>query len=303
MQGQAVSQLSKTGRKRGYSYNPLVQPFLKWAGGKRQLMPVIKKYVPQKYTEYYEPFVGAGAVLFSLQPQKSIINDNNLELINCYKVIRDNPEDLLELCKAHEKNNCKEYYYKLRQQDRYPDFEKLSLTERAARIIYLNKTCFNGLFRVNSHGQFNVPYGDYVNPVIADSTIIKAVSVFLNQKSVKIREGDFADSVSNAKEGAFIYFDPPYHPISDTSSFTGYSIYGFGEKEQERLKSVCDELSDRGCKVLVSNSNAPLIRKLYSDSRYEIVEVKAARAINAVGAKRGKIGELLIYNKYECKSI
>jgi DNA adenine methylase len=295
--------LSESGKRKGYSYNPLVQPFLKWAGGKRQLIPAIKKYIPRKYTQYYEPFIGAGAVLFSLQPAKSIINDTNYELINCYKVIRDDPDNLLMLCKQHESNNSKEYYYRLRSQDRQPDFRELSLVERAARILYLNKTCFNGLFRVNSQGQFNVPYGDYVNPVIADPAVIKAVSTFLNQRSVRICKGDFADSVSTARKGAFVYFDPPYHPISDTSSFTGYSMDGFGGDEQERLKLVCDKLSDRGCSILISNSNAPLIRELYSDSRYEIVEVKASRAINSVGTKRGKVGELLIHNKYERKSI
>ncbi len=303
MQRQAVTELSIPQSRKRYSHNPLAQPFLKWAGGKRQLMPMIKKYIPQKYTQYYEPFVGAGAVLFSLQPAKSVINDTNAELVNCYRVIRDSPDDLLTLCKQHEHSNSKEYYYKLRAQDRQPDFKNLSPVERAARIIYLNKTCFNGLFRVNSQGQFNVPYGNYVNPVVADPAVIKAVSLFLNQRLLRICEGDFADSVTTARKGAFVYFDPPYHPISDTSSFTGYSIDGFGEREQKRLKLTCDQLSDRGCSVLVSNSNASLIRDLYSDSRYEIVEVRASRTINTVGSKRGKIGELLIYNKYACKPI
>lgn len=303
MQDQVIARSSTPQGSKGYSCNPLAQPFLKWAGGKRQLIPVIKKYIPRKYTQYHEPFVGAGAVLFSLQPAKSVINDTNPELINCYEVIRDYPDELLSLCVNHEKNNSKEYYYKLRSQDRHDKFQELSPIERAARIIYLNKTCFNGLFRVNSQGQFNVPYGDYINPTIADPAIINAVSTFLNQRAVKICRGDFSESVSKAKKGSFVYFDPPYHPISDTSSFTGYSMDGFGCHEQERLKLLCDNLADRGCNVLISNSNAPLIRELYSDSRYEIVEVKASRAINSVGAKRGKVGELLIYNKYECKSI
>lgn len=285
------------------TYNPLAQPFLKWAGGKRQLISIIKNYIPAKYNQYYEPFVGAGAVLFSLQPRKSVINDTNRELINCYRVIRDNPDDLLKLCEQHQYNNSKEYYYKLRRQDRDPDFQKLSLIERAARIIYLNKTCFNGLFRVNSQGQFNVPYGDYASPVIADPTVIKAVSLFLNKRSIEIYEGDFKNAVLSAKKGDFVYFDPPYYPISDTSSFTGYSMDGFGRSEQERLKSVCDNLSARGCYVLLSNSNAPFIRELYDDPQYEIIEVSAKRAINAVGSKRGKIAELLIYNKYERKSL
>lgn len=302
MQEQAAVQLPESQNKRKYNHNPLVQPFLKWAGGKRQLLPTIKQYIPKKYRHYYEPFVGAGAVLFSLQPTTSTINDTNSELINCYNVIRDNPDELLSLCQQHEKNNSKEHYYRLRSQDRQSDFKTLSSVERAARIIYLNKTCFNGLFRVNSQGQFNVPYGDYVNPVIADPIVIKAVSSFLKESNINICKGDFADSLSTAKKGDFIYFDPPYHPISDTSSFTGYSVNGFGEKEQTRLKSVCDQLSDQGCYVLISNSDASLIRELYRDSRYIIAEVKASRAINSVASKRGRVVELLIHNQYDCQS-
>ena len=280
-------------------YQTDAQPFLKWAGGKRQLLPAIREYIPAKYTDYYEPFVGAGAVLFSLQPQKSTINDTNRELVNCYQVIKDQPEELLALCQQHQANNSKEYYYKLREQDRRDDFGDRSSVTRAARIIYLNKTCFNGLFRVNSKGQFNVPYGQYKNPTIADSTVIKAISTYLNQGQVNILNGDFALAVAKAKAGAFIYLDPPYHPLSATSSFTGYSMNGFGEKEQKRLKELCDDLTARGCQVLISNSTAPLIKSLYNDSRYEVIEVKATRAINAVSSKRGQINELLIYNKYQ----
>ena len=299
MQDNTTIGLSKINKKTAYQHNIFAQPFLKWAGGKRQLLPVIKEYIPKKFSQYYEPFVGAGAVLFSLQPEKSIINDTNSELINCYQVIRDNPEELLELCQKHQKNNSKEYFYSLREEDRKDDFIDKSPLERAARIIYLNKTCFNGLFRVNKKGQFNVPYGNYSNPTIADSTVIRSVSTYLDRRNVRILEGDFTKAVTTAKKGAFIYFDPPYHPISDTSSFTNYSINGFGEKEQIKLKKLCDKLTERGCQVLVSNSSASLIVELYSDPNYEIVEVKASRAINAVSSKRGKINELLIYNKYD----
>jgi DNA adenine methylase len=280
----------------------LVQPFLKWAGGKRQLLPAIKKYLPAKYTEYYEPFVGAGALLFSLQPETCTLNDTNSELINCYQVIRDQPEELLELCQEHQANNSQAYYYQLREQDRQAGFHQRTPVERAARIIYLNKTCFNGLFRVNNSGQFNVPYGKYKNPVIADPAVIKAISTYLNQATCRILNQDFEEALATAKKGAFIYFDPPYHPLSDTSSFTGYSINGFGEQEQIRLKELCDQLTNKGCQVLVSNSAAPLIKSLYDNPRYEMVEVKATRAINAVTSKRGKINELLIHNKYLIKS-
>ena len=298
MPDNTAARLSQTNRKRAYKHNVLAQPFLKWAGGKRQLLPAIKEYLPEKFTQYYEPFVGAGAVLLSLQSKKSVINDTNSELINCYRVIKDDPEELLELCQKHRENNSKEYFYSLREQDRREDFKNRSPVERAARIIYLNKTCFNGLFRVNSNGQFNVPYGNYSNPVIVEPAVIRSVSAYLNRRDVRILEGDFAKAVATARKGAFIYFDPPYHPISDTSSFTGYSVDGFGEKEQIRLKQVCDKLTKRGCQVLVSNSSAALIKELYSDSNYEIIEVKATRAINAVASKRGRINELLIHNKY-----
>lgn len=278
------------------------KPFLKWAGGKRQLLSIIQQYLPAKYTEYYEPFVGAGAMLFSLQPQKSTINDSNGELVNCYQVIRDQPEELLKLCQQHRENNTKEYYYQLREQDRQDDFNQRTPVERAARIIYLNKTCFNGLFRVNNSGQFNVPYGKYKNPVIADPTVIRAISAYLNQAQVDIFNGDFEQAVSKAQKGSFIYFDPPYYPLSNTSSFTGYSMNSFAEKEQKRLKEVCDELTKRNCQVLASNSAAPFIKFLYDDPNYEVVEVKATRAINAVASKRGRINELLIYNKYMLKN-
>ncbi|MEM6613548.1 MAG: DNA adenine methylase [Cyanobacteria bacterium P01_C01_bin.72] len=303
MQDKTASKLPPTSKRRAYKHNVLAQPFLKWAGGKRQLLPAIKEYLPKKFGQYYEPFIGAGAVLFSLQPKKSIINDTNSELINCYLTIKDNPEELLDLCQEHRANNSKEYFYLLREQDRRDDFKDRSPLERAARIIYLNKTCFNGLFRVNSSGQFNVPYGNYANPVIADPAVIRSVSAYLNQRDVRILEGDFAKAVSTARKGAFIYFDPPYHPISDTSSFTGYSVNGFGEAEQIRLKELCDKLTERGCQVLVSNSSADLIRDIYLDPKYEIVEVKATRAINAVASRRGRINELLIHNRYDCKQV
>lgn len=276
------------------------QPFLKWAGGKRQLLPTIAKFIPTEYTEYYEPFVGAGAVLFSLQPLKSTINDTNSELINCYRVIKEHPEELLAQTQQHQENNSKEYYYNLREQDRQENFKSRSSVARAARIIYLNKTCFNGLFRVNSKGQFNVPYGRYKNPTIAEPSVIRAISSYLNQAQISILNGDFELAVAEAKKGAFIYFDPPYHPLSPTSSFTGYSTKGFGEAEQVRLKQLCDRLTTKGCQVLVSNSAAPFIRDLYRDPRYEIVEVKAGRAINSVSSQRGKIKELVIFNKYYC---
>ena len=280
------------------SYETEAKPFLKWAGGKRQLLPAIAQYLPASYTKYYEPFIGAGALLLSLQPQLGTINDINSELVNCYRVIKEQPQALLELCYQHQVCHGKEYYYQLRAQDRADDYGQQTCVARAARIIYLNKTCFNGLYRVNRKGQFNVPYGKYKNPTIANPIVIRAISTYLNQAQISILNGDFEAAVADAEPGAFIYFDPPYHPVSDTSSFTKYSAGNFGEAEQIRLKLLCDRLSDLGCQVLLSNSATPSIGALYDDPRYRVVEVQATRAINVDSSKRGKIDELLIYNKY-----
>lgn len=283
---------NNTRRKAGR--NELVQPFLKWAGGKRQLLPYLRDYFPKSFrgTTYYEPFVGAGAVLFDLQPPKAHVNDANAELINCYEVIRSDPEALIEDVRLHEKTS--DYYYRLRELDRSPDYKRLSPVQRASRIIFLNKTCFNGLFRVNSQGHFNVPYGNYKNPNIINDIVIRAVSSYLNQCDITLTNLDFAEAVKPAKRGDVIYFDPPYDPISDTSSFTGYNLDKFDRDEQRRLKSVFDELTARGCKVLLSNSSTEFIKNLYSD--YWIFRIPATRNINSVGTGRGQIDEFLISN-------
>lgn len=271
--------------------NRLTQPFLKWAGGKRQLLPELNKYIP-KYKTYYEPFVGAGALLFDLQPKKALINDVNSELVNCYNVIKYSIDELIEDLKKHENNS--EYFYNIRELDRKPEFNQLTSIQRASRVIYLNKTCFNGLFRVNSQGQYNVPFGNYKNPKILDEVVLKAVHNFLNTCDITISNNDFEEVVRGAKKGDFIYFDPPYDPVSDSSSFTGYSLDGFNRDEQTRLKNTFDRLSKKGCFVLLSNSSTEFIRDLYKDYRIEIVS--ASRNINADGLKRGKVDEVLVMN-------
>jgi len=276
----------------------LVKPYLKWAGGKRQLLPQIKEYLPKKLSDmrYYEPFIGAGALFFEIQPRRAVINDINEQLIVTYDVIRNNVDDLIEVLAEHKAHHGEEHYYNVREQDRdVESFAKLNPVQKAARIIYLNKTCYNGLYRVNSQGLFNVPYGRYANPAIYDEPILRGISRYLNSVDVKIHCGDFADVVKKAGKGSFIYFDPPYHSPNNTN-FTGYQVGGFNDDEQRRLQTVFCERTDAGAKCLLSNSDTGFIRELYSDERFEIVTVRAKRVINSDSAGRGEVGEVLIKN-------
>lgn len=279
-------------RMRNSNPNKLVVPFVKWVGGKRQLLHEIDLHVPT-FSTYYEPFVGGGAVLFHLQPRKAVINDSNSELTNLYKVIKDSPEELIEDLKQHE--NQPDYFYNIRSRDRdRQQYEQMSDVEKASRIIYLNKTCYNGLFRVNNAGEFNAPFGRYKNPNIVNEITIRAVSDYLSATDIQIKNVDYEDSLKGIRKGAFVYFDPPYDPVSSSANFTGYTKGGFGRDEQERLKSVCDKLSAKGVKFLLSNSSTDFIRDLYKD--YTTVFVQANRAVNSKGDKRGKVAELLVKN-------
>ncbi|KYN75807.1 modification methylase [Clostridium sporogenes] len=274
-------------------YNKLVTPVVKWVGGKRQLLPEIRKFIPNKITTYYEPFVGGGAVLFDIQPKKAVINDINYELINLYKVIKLYPNDLIEDLKKHK--NEADYFYNIRKLDRDEKaYSKLSDVEKASRIHYLNKTCYNGLFRVNRAGQFNSPFGRYKEPNITNEITICAVSKYLNEASIKFLCGDFEESLKGIRKGAFVYFDPPYDPVSDSSNFTGYAKGGFDRIEQIRLKNLCDTLNSKGVKFLLSNSSTEFILDLYKDYRIEII--KAKRAINSKADERGEIDEVLVRN-------
>ena len=274
--------------------NKLVTPFLKWVGGKRQLIPVINESISKNFTNhnYYEPFVGGGAILFHLYPKKAVINDFNEELINVYKTIKENPEELITDLRTHK--NDPDYFYDIRALDRKKDFLKLSDIKRASRVIYLNKTCYNGLYRVNSSGEFNSPFGRYENPNIVNESTIRAVSNYLNGNNITILNGDFEDALKGIKKGDFVYFDPPYHPVSASSNFTGYVQGGFLESDQERLRDLCNELNNEGVKFLLSNSATQFIENLYKD--YIIKYVKASRAINSNAKKRGEIDEVLIKN-------
>ncbi|MGP5121135.1 DNA adenine methylase [Psychrobacter alimentarius] len=272
--------------------NKLVMPFLKWVGGKRQLISDIEPLIPSKISTYYEPFIGGGAVLLNQQPKKAVINDYNAELINVYEVVRDNVDELIEDLAMHE--NESEYFYKIRLQDREEGFDKLSALKRASRVIYLNKTCFNGLYRVNSSGEFNTPFGRYKSPNIVNEPVLRAVSKYLQNNDIQLLSGDFEDALKGARKGAFVYLDPPYDPLSKSSNFTGYVEGGFGSDQQERLRDVCIKLHQKGVNFLLSNSATPFIKGLYKD--FEIIEVGAKRHINSVASKRGEVTEVLVRN-------
>ncbi len=267
------------------------RPFVKWAGGKRQIINRMDRFFPEEFDTYIEPFLGGGAIFFYLLPSKAILIDINPELINTYQVIQEDVVKLSESLKKHE--NEKEYYYKLRNIDRnLEEFNKWSKIEKASRTIYLNRCCYNGLYRVNSKGQYNVPFGKYKNPNFCDEKNLWAVHEAL--KNVKIIQGGFERVLEFAEKGDFIYFDPPYHPLSETSNFTSYTKFDFGKESQIRLFEVFKELDKKGCKLLLSNSYNEFIIKLYKD--YKIVTINAKRAINSDASKRGKIKEVLVMN-------
>lgn len=273
------------------------KPFLKWAGGKSQLIDQLTDLFPKGFSRYCEPFAGSAAVywhIFSLREKGKLnftsarITDSNAELINTYRVVRDDVKALIELLLAHRKNHNKEYYYQIRS------LRPVRLTdiERAARFIYLNKTCFNGLYRVNRSGQFNVPMGSYKDPAIFDVDELVTASQALQE--VELATCDFQDTLNWAQAGDFIYFDPPYAPVSKTSSFTSYTEKSFGEREQIELATLFRQLDSRSCKVMLSNSWVKPVLDLYKD--FTCIEVKASRAINSNPEKRGKISELVVIN-------
>ena len=271
------------------------KPFVKWAGGKRQIVDKLLMYAPDEFNTYYEPFVGGGALLFELSPKKAVINDSNKELINVYNVLR-NEEKFKKMCSilnTYEKNNSEEFYYELRNKDRNKSsFDRLSDYKRAGRTIYLNIACFNGLYRVNSKNEFNVPFGKKTKVNTYDIGNLITVSNYLTMNDIKILNVDFEDSVKDAQKGDFIYFDPPYD--SETSIFNSYTEDGFGKEEQRRLAKVYKELSNKGCYVMLSNNNTTLIKELYKDFNIHIIEAK--RSINSNGEKRGKVEEVIITN-------
>ena len=261
-------------------------PFLKWAGGKSQLLPVFDKHFPPDFNRYFEPFIGGGAVFFHLLPPYAMLSDLNEELINSYQIIRDDVEALI--CELLIHRNDPDYFYNVRSWDP----AKLSEVQRAARTIFLNKTCFNGLYRVNSQGQFNTPFGKYKSPKICDADNLRAVSALLANAIVNCQS--FEQILHQATKADFLYLDPPYQPISKTANFTGYTKNAFRSEDQERLALTFRKLSRRGCYVMLSNSDSEYVRDLYS--KFTIKVVRANRAINCKGERRGRINELLIMN-------
>ncbi len=264
------------------------KPFLKWAGGKRSLLSQYQPYFAAigTYGRYIEPFVGSGAVFFWLQPRPSLLYDSNAALIEVYTVVRDDVAGLMAALAPH--RNERDYYYGVRAQN--PDH--LSPTQRAARFIYLNRTCYNGLYRVNQKGRFNVPFGAHKNPTICDAPTLTAASAAL--QGVTLGVGDFSAALQDAQANDVVYLDPPYAPLSKTANFTGYTGHGFNDADQERLAAAFAMLDARGCRVLLSNSDAPLIHALYAG--YHIHPIQARRAINSKTNGRGAITELLITN-------
>jgi len=268
-------------------------PFLKWAGGKRGLMHEILPLVPEFSGRYIEPFLGAGAVLFAVDFKSALVNDFNENLIEVYRVIKSQPDELLDELRTH--SNTKEHFLKVRAWDRSPTFGERSPVERAARFIYLNKTGFNGLYRVNSKGYFNVPFGGQANPDYIAEENIRAVSAYL--KNVTFTSGDYRKATKQAKPGDFVYLDPPYDPISITASFVAYNQSGFGKDDQEELRDEMARLTRLGVNVLLSNSDTAFIRNLYSDTNlFRIGDVEVRRAISAKASSRGMIGEVLVDN-------
>lgn len=266
------------------------RPFLKWAGGKRQLLPELLDRVPPTFKTYFEPFVGGGALFFSLQPILAHLTDINPDLINIYQVIQTDVEALIEDLQQH--CNTADYFYTLRNADRSPTYQSWTAVQKASRLIYLNKTCYNGLYRVNSKGYFNTPYGSYKKPTIVDINNLRACHVALQE--VELGVASFAAVLTKASTGDFVYFDPPYVPVSATANFTSYSQDGFGLEMQVKLRDVCVELDRQGVQFMVSNSYAPIVLDLYNAFKVETVE--AARAINSNAAKRGKVQEVIVTN-------
>jgi DNA adenine methylase len=291
------------------------RPFLKWAGGKRQLLPALRRFYPEQFGRYFEPFVGSGAVFFDLTAAGRLdghrvsLTDSNADLVGCYEAVRDRPAELLaaleRLARGHAADS-REHFYRIRERF---NRERARRTDRsapalAAMLMYLNRTAFNGLFRLNASGGFNVPVGRYTRPRIVDRALVDAASAALRRPDVTIELAPFECALQRAEHGDLLYFDPPYAPVSATARFTSYTSRPFGIEDQARLRDAAVELAERGCHVMVSNSSAPAIAELYQHPRVaraglRLHQLPARRSINSRGSARGPIVEFLLTNLTE----
>lgn len=267
-------------------------PFVKWAGGKGRLLSQLRPLLPSgvEHMRHVEPFVGGGALFFSRRPRRALLTDINPALVGTYAAIRDDLNGVISALRGLAKGHSKEGYYQVRE--RYNQGRRISTAKRAAMFIYLNKTCFNGLHRVNRKGEFNVPVGSYKNPRILNEEGLQAASRALRHANLQC--APFDALLENAKPGDFVYFDPPYEPVSPTASFTSYARDGFSQEDQTRLRDVYKALDRRGCKLMLSNSDVPFIRELYAE--FEVETVAAPRAINCDARGRGKVREVVVRN-------
>ena len=268
------------------------KPFLKWVGGKRALVPEIRRYMPARFNRYFEPFMGGAALFFDTAPDKAYLSDVNDELVNCYHMVKEKPEALIAALEAHYYD--KDYFYHIRDLDRdLVVFSQLSDIERAARLLFLNRAGFNGMYRVNRKGQFNVPFGRYVSPDLVKADAIRQASILLQK--AHITHAPFTEMVDKATKGDFVYFDPPYVPLSQTANFTSYAQDDFTIADQQALADSCVRLNEKGVRFIASNSYHDVVKDLYQE--FEIIELKARRAINSRANKRQAVSEVLIFNK------
>lgn len=269
-------------------------PVVKWAGGKTRLLAELDKRKPMTFGRYFEPFMGGGALFFHLRPESAVLTDWNEDLVNMYECVAWNVESVIRRLQTHRRKHCEEHYYATRTKWNDPKRKRVDV-ERAAAFIYMNKTCYNGLWRVNRKGEFNVPMGRYVNPTICMPAQLRAASKLLQR--CDLSSGSYIDGVSEAGAGDFVYFDPPYDPITETADFTSYTSNGFGRQDQRELSELARELRDRGAHVMVSNHDTPFIRKLYRG--FKIDRVQVSRAINSNAKKRGAVAEVIITSKHK----
>lgn len=266
------------------------RPFVKWAGGKAKLASALVAKMPPTYRNYHEPFLGGGALFFALQPTRALLSDINEELVITYQAVRDNLDELIEELSYHRYD--RDYFYEVRSWDRLPDYQAMPPAKRAARFIFLNKTCFNGLYRVNARGHYNVPFGDYAAPRILDTENLTRCHRALQGTEITLSQ--YLSVEDRAQPGDLVYFDPPYAPLSTTSSFTGYTAGGFTHTDQRNLRDLCIRLDNKGVHFILSNSSAPAILELYQN--FSIERIAVARAINATAGGRGKVDEVVVRN-------